>query len=60
MNAKILMLLSNAFDPDPRVHQEAVSLAQNGYDVQLLCWDREGKSAQENNWGRGWLAPLSG
>jgi glycosyltransferase involved in cell wall biosynthesis len=44
MNAKILMLLSNAFDPDPRVHQEAVSLAQNGYDVQLLCWDREGKA----------------
>ncbi len=35
------MLLTNAFDPDPRVHQEAVALVQNGYTVNLICWDRE-------------------
>ena len=40
---RVLMLLTNAFDPDPRVHQEAVSLVQNGYDVTLLCWDRDCK-----------------
>jgi len=37
------MLLSNAFDPDPRVHQEAASLVKNGYDVTILCWDRDYK-----------------
>ena len=40
---RVLMLLTNAFDPDPRVHQEALSLIQNGYDVTLLCWDRDFK-----------------
>jgi glycosyltransferase involved in cell wall biosynthesis len=35
------MLLSNAFGPDPRVHQEARALAQNGYEVSLICWDRD-------------------
>lgn len=44
MSKKILMLLSNAFDPDPRVHQEAVHLVRNGYDIQLICWDRDRKA----------------
>ncbi|MFX0203833.1 MAG: glycosyltransferase family 4 protein [Candidatus Hodarchaeota archaeon] len=35
------MLLSNAFDPDPRVHQEATALVNSGYDVTILCWDRD-------------------
>ncbi|HYA41277.1 MAG TPA: glycosyltransferase [Syntrophobacteraceae bacterium] len=39
------MLLTNAFDPDPRVHHEAVSLVQNGYEVTILCWDRDYKKA---------------
>lgn len=38
---KILMLLSNAFDPDPRVHREALALVQAGHEVTILCWDRE-------------------
>ncbi|MEA1970367.1 MAG: glycosyltransferase family 4 protein, partial [Thermodesulfobacteriota bacterium] len=42
--AKVLMLLTNAFDPDPRVHQEAKALAENGYDVTILCWDRDYKA----------------
>lgn len=40
---RVLMLLTNAFDPDPRVHQEARALAENGYDVTILCWDRDCK-----------------
>lgn len=37
---KIVMLLSNAFRPDPRVLKEANSLAAAGYQVSILCWDR--------------------
>ena len=40
---RVLMLLTNAFDPDPRVHQEARALVENGYDVTILCWDRDSK-----------------
>jgi Glycosyl transferase 4-like domain len=38
---RVLMLLSNCFNPDPRVQAEARSLAQNGYEVLILAWDRE-------------------
>jgi glycosyltransferase involved in cell wall biosynthesis len=38
---RILMLLSNAFNPDPRVHREATALVRAGYEVSLLCWDRD-------------------
>jgi glycosyltransferase involved in cell wall biosynthesis len=41
---RILMLLTNAFDPDPRVHKEAKSLVHNGYDVTIICWDRDLKA----------------
>jgi glycosyltransferase involved in cell wall biosynthesis len=40
MKTKIVMLLSNGFDPDPRVHNEAVALIEKGYEVTLICWDR--------------------
>lgn len=39
----IIMLLTNAFDPDPRVHQEAKSLVEHGYKVTIICWDRDYK-----------------
>ena len=39
------MLLTNAFDPDPRVHQEATALVKSGYDVTILCWDRDYKAS---------------
>jgi len=39
----VLMLLSNPFRPDPRVHKEAGALVAGGYDVTILCWDREQK-----------------
>jgi len=40
MTYKIVMLLSNAFRPDPRVLKEAESLTQAGYDITIICWDR--------------------
>ncbi|RMG81180.1 MAG: glycosyltransferase [Bacteroidetes bacterium] len=42
-NKKILMLLPNGFDPDPRVYKEAKTLVSNGYSVLILAWDREAK-----------------
>jgi glycosyltransferase involved in cell wall biosynthesis len=41
--SRVLMLLSNAFRPDPRVAREAEGLAQAGHDVTIVCWDREGE-----------------
>lgn len=38
---KIVMILTNSFDPDPRVHKEAKYLTEQGFDVEILCWDRE-------------------
>jgi glycosyltransferase involved in cell wall biosynthesis len=40
----VLMLLSNAFDPDPRVHREACALLASGYRVTILAWDRDEKA----------------
>lgn len=37
----ILMLLSNAFRPDPRVEREASALTELGHQVTVICWDRE-------------------
>jgi glycosyltransferase involved in cell wall biosynthesis len=43
--ATILMLLTNAYDPDPRVRQEALALVEMGCRVRLLAWDRDLKAA---------------
>ena len=37
------MLLTNAYDPDPRVRQEALALIRMGCRVKLLAWDRDMK-----------------
>lgn len=37
---KICMILTNGFDPDVRVYQEAVYLTRIGAQVEILCWDR--------------------
>lgn len=34
------MLLTNPFRPDPRVDREARALAEHGYHVSIICWDR--------------------
>ena len=37
---KICMVLTNGFDPDVRVYQEALYLTSLGAQVEILCWDR--------------------
>lgn len=39
--ASILMLLSNAYEPDARVRQEALALLRMGCRVRILAWDRD-------------------
>jgi len=43
MRPTVLMLLTNAYGPDPRVRAEAHTLADQGYDVRIICWDRDGQ-----------------
>ena len=43
----IVMLLSNAFRPDMRVLKEANCLAEAGYNVTLICWDRQSELPAE-------------
>ncbi len=38
---KVKMILTNRFDPDVRVYKEAKYLVDRGFDVEILCWDRE-------------------
>lgn len=38
---KIKMILTNSFKEDIRVLKEANTLTENGYEVEVLCWDRE-------------------
>jgi glycosyltransferase involved in cell wall biosynthesis len=45
----ILMLLANAFLPDPRVFKEASSLVDRGHRVTILAWDREGSYPATEN-----------
>lgn len=45
----ILMLLTNSYDPDPRVRQEALALIGMGCRVKLLAWDRDLKSPEFEN-----------
>src|ERR1017187_7792774 len=40
----VFMLLTNAYDPDPRVRQEALALIGMGCRVRLLAWDRDLKA----------------
>jgi len=43
MNVRVLICRSNAIAPDPRVDKEARTLADAGYDVVVLGWDRSAK-----------------
>lgn len=38
---KVIMIVTNRYDPDIRVHKEAQYLKSRGFDVEILCWDRE-------------------
>jgi glycosyltransferase involved in cell wall biosynthesis len=46
------MLLSNAHRPDPRVGREAQALADRGYRVTVVCWDREADLPAREQHGR--------
>lgn len=49
MSKQITMLLTNGFDPDPRVYKEAAYLVRQGFSVTILCWDRDpGKGYPEH------------
>jgi glycosyltransferase involved in cell wall biosynthesis len=50
MTFKIAMLLSNGFRPDPRVFKEALSLIKAGYQVHVICWDREKEFPEYENY----------
>lgn len=48
---KVIMLLTNGFDPDVRVYKEAKYLVDNGCSVTILCWDRDlSKGYKEYDW----------
>lgn len=49
----VVMLLSNAFRPDPRVLKEAESLAARGRQVTILCWDRAAEMKPEESLASG-------
>ena len=38
----VLMLVTNEYRPDPRVHKEAKALLEHGYRVAVAAWDRSG------------------
>ncbi len=38
---EVKMILTNSFKADIRVLKEAKTLVENGYAVEVLCWDRE-------------------
>ena len=37
----VLMILSNPFLVDPRVHKEAKALVDDGHKVTVIVWDRK-------------------
>jgi glycosyltransferase involved in cell wall biosynthesis len=43
------MLLSNSYNPDDRVRNEALALKEAGYEVFILAWDRECKRPELEN-----------
>lgn len=40
MNKHVVMILANAYRPDPRVQREADGLTKAGHRVTIICWDR--------------------
>ena len=45
---KVLMVLSNPLMVDPRVYKEAKTLAEAGYEVTVIVWDRIGEYEEES------------
>ena len=43
---RVVISRSNPVAPDPRVEKIAVSLAQGGHVVRIVCWDRAGEHSR--------------
>jgi glycosyltransferase involved in cell wall biosynthesis len=48
---KVVMLLTNPFEPDVRVHKEAKALVEHGYDVEIIAWDRKREYPKKQAFG---------
>lgn len=44
---KILMVLTNEFPPDRRVHDEMISLVQAGHELHIACFTKEDRPLNE-------------
>jgi glycosyltransferase involved in cell wall biosynthesis len=52
MSKQIVMLLTNAYRPDPRVQREARGLTDAGYQLAIICWDRRTELPPQEKDGR--------
>jgi len=52
MPKQIVMILSNAYRPDPRVQREAQALINAGHHVSIICWDRRAELPQHEKDGQ--------
>ncbi len=50
MAIRVLMLLTNCFDPDPRVYNEAKTLVDHDYKVTIIGWDRDHKRPKQQDY----------
>ncbi|MDD6647451.1 MAG: glycosyltransferase [Firmicutes bacterium] len=51
---KIIMILDNGYDPDVRVYKEAKYLVGKGFDVDVICWERNKESEKpQEEWHEG-------
>lgn len=48
-NVNVCIIRSNPVNPDSRVEKEAKSLKNEGYNVQILAWDREANYKAKKN-----------
>lgn len=45
----VVMLVSNGYNPDIRVHKEAKTLTANGHNVTIIAWDRRAEKPEEED-----------
>src|SRR5438045_3934983 len=48
----VLMIVANPCDPDWRVMKEAGTLAEAGFEVTILAWDRDGTREPAATFGK--------
>lgn len=49
MKNRVCIIRSNPVNPDSRVEKEAWTLANAGYSVHILAWDRDSDHKEQNN-----------